>query len=182
MDAGCKTPWIAKKTLEDSRIPILPYTRYKGRKNKFRSWDFTYDLEHDCFICPRDQELRYTTTSKDGRRTYHSNPKIYQCCPCRQVCGDNEKGQRLLTTHICQEHLDLAEQLRKTQRGLARVSTWVRIKFAAINLKKLALCLSKSLDFSSLCLSEHIRFAGGTKGQLPQTIPGIAAGIYASEA
>lgn len=32
MDAGYKTPWIAKKFLEDSRIPILPYTRYKGKK------------------------------------------------------------------------------------------------------------------------------------------------------
>ena len=41
MDAGYKTPWIAKKILEDSRIPILPYTRYKGRKDKFRPWDFT---------------------------------------------------------------------------------------------------------------------------------------------
>ena len=32
MDAGYKTPWIAKKVLEHSRIPILPYTRYKGKK------------------------------------------------------------------------------------------------------------------------------------------------------
>lgn len=31
MDVGYKTPWIAKKVLEDSRIPILPYTRYKGK-------------------------------------------------------------------------------------------------------------------------------------------------------
>ena len=174
MDAGYKTPWIAKKTLEDSRIPILPYTRYKGRKDKFRPWDFTYDLEHDGFICPREQKLRHTTTSKDGRRTYRSTPKMCQCCPCRQVCGANEKGQRLLTAHIWQEHLDLAEQLRKTQRGkeiyslrketiervfadakekhgmrythhrgLARVSAWVRLKFAAMNLKKLALWWDK---------------------------------------
>ena len=81
----------------------------------------------------------------------------------------NEKGQKLLTRHIWQEHLDLAEALRKTERGkqiyarrketiervfadakekhamrytqhrgLARVTTWVRLKFAAMNLKKLA--------------------------------------------
>ena len=30
MDAGYKTPWIAKKTLDDGKIPILPYTRYNG--------------------------------------------------------------------------------------------------------------------------------------------------------
>ena len=178
MDAGYKTPWIAKKTLEDSRIPILPYTRYKGRKDRFRPWDFTYDPVQDCFLCPKGQQLRHTTTSKDGRRTYRSTPELCRNCPCRQVCGANEKGQRLLTTHIWQEHLDLAEQLRKTQRGkeiyslrketierffagakekyglrythhrsLARVSNWVRLKFAAMNLKKLALWCSKSLDF-----------------------------------
>ena len=179
MDAGYKTPWIAKKTLEDSRIPILPYTRYKGRKDRFRPWDFTYDLVQDCFVCPKGQQLRHTTTSKEGRRTYRSTPKICQSCPCRQACGANGKGQRLLMTHIWQEHLDLAEQLRKTQRGkeiyslrketiervfadakekhglrythhrgLARVTAWVRLKFAAMNLKKLALRYSKSLDFS----------------------------------
>ena len=36
MDVGYKTPWIAKKVLEDSRIPILPYTRYKGKNDRFR--------------------------------------------------------------------------------------------------------------------------------------------------
>lgn len=27
MDAGYKTPWIARKILQDGRIPVLPYTR-----------------------------------------------------------------------------------------------------------------------------------------------------------
>ena len=27
MDAGYKTPWIAKKTLDDGKVPVLPYTR-----------------------------------------------------------------------------------------------------------------------------------------------------------
>lgn len=34
IDAGYKIPWIAKKTLDDGKIPILPYTRYKGKKDK----------------------------------------------------------------------------------------------------------------------------------------------------
>ena len=76
-------------------IPILPYTRYKGRKDKFHPWDFTYDPEHDSFQCPKGQPLRHTTTSWDGKRTYRSTPKICRCCPCRQVCGANEKGQRI---------------------------------------------------------------------------------------
>lgn len=37
---------------------------------------------------------------------------------CREACGANAKGQRVLTTHIWQECLDLAEQLRKTNLGI----------------------------------------------------------------
>ena len=180
MDAGYKTPWIAKKVLEHSRIPILPYTRYKGKKDKFKPWDFTYDASTDSFTCPRGHELRHTTTSKEGKRTYRSSPKICNDCPCRTACGANESGQRMLTTHIWQEYLDLVEHLRKTERGkelyamrketiervfadakekhamrythhrgLARVSAWVRLKYAAMNLKKIAIWKWNASDFAS---------------------------------
>ena len=170
MDAAYKTPWIVKKILDDGKIPLVPYTRYKGRKDVYKPWEFTYDEGQDCFICPQGCRLRHTTTSKDGKRFYRSTPKDCRNCPCREACGANAKGQRVLTTHIWQEYLDLAEQLRKSERGqeiyalrketiervfadakdkhgmrfthrrgLARVSSWVRLKFAAMNLKKLAL-------------------------------------------
>jgi hypothetical protein len=169
MDAGYKTPWIAKKTLDDGKVPILPYTRPKGKKDGYRPWDYQYDPAKDCFICPQGQELRHTTTEKDGKRTYRSTPKNCKDCPCKAMCSANEKGQKMLTTHIWQEYLDIVEQLRKTERGrmiyamrketiervfadakekhamrythhrgLAAVTRWVRLKYAAMNLKKLA--------------------------------------------
>ena len=131
---------------------------------------FTYDEGQDCFICPQGCQLRHTTTDKNGKRFYRSTPKDCRNCPCREVCGANAKGQRTLTTHIWQEYLDLAEQLRKTtrgkeiyqmrketiervfadakekhamrythHRGLTAVTRWVRLKYAAMNLKKLAI-------------------------------------------
>ena len=169
MDAGYKTPWIAKKTLDGGRIPILPYTRYHGKKDGYKPWDYTYDPSADTFTCPQGKVLRHTTTDKEGRRSYRSTPKDCKNCPCKGLCGANEKGQKLLTTHIWQEYLDLVEQIRKTElgkqlyamrketiervfadakekhamrythhRGLARVTGWVRLKYAAMNLKKLA--------------------------------------------
>ena len=169
MDAGYKTPWIAKKTLDDGKIPILPYTRPHGRKDGYRPWDYKYDIVNDQFICPQGEILRHTTTDRDGKRSYRSTPKNCRDCPCKKLCGANEKGQKLLTTHIWQEYLDIVEQLRKTERGkmiyamrketiervfadakekhamrythhrgLARVTGWVRLKYAAMNLKKLA--------------------------------------------
>ncbi len=169
MDAGYKTPWIAKKVLEDGQIPILPYTRKNTKKNGFKPWEYEYDAEKDRYICPEGKVLRHTTTDRDGKRTYRSTPSICRNCPSREACGANEKGQKILTRHIWQEHLDLVEALRKTDRGkelyakrketiervfadakekhamrytqhrgLARVTTWVRLKFAAMNLKKVA--------------------------------------------
>ena len=169
MDSAYKTPWIAKKTLEDGKIPILPYTRRHYKEGTYRPWEYTYDIENDQFICPKNGILRHTTTDKEGKRTYRSTPEKCRSCPCRTKCGANEKGQKLLTTHIWQEYLDLVEQLRKTprgkeiyamrkqtiervfadakekhamrythHRGLAAVTRWVRLKYAAMNLKKLA--------------------------------------------
>ena len=170
MDAGYKTPWIAKKTLDDGKIPILPYTRRNGKKDGYKPWEYEYDPVNDQYICPQGRTLRHTTTSKDGKRTYRSIPKECKDCPCKALCGANEKGQKMLTTHIWQEYLDIVEQLRKTERGkelyamrkqtiervfadakekhamrythhrgLARVTHWVRLKYAAMNLKKLAI-------------------------------------------
>ena len=87
-------------------------------------------------------------------------------CPSKAYCGANEKGQKLFTTHIWQEYLDIVESIRKTElgkriyaqrketiervfadakekhamrythhRGLAAVTRWVRLKYAAMNLK-----------------------------------------------
>ena len=178
MDAAYKTPWITKKIVDSGRIPILPYTRYKGKKDIFRPWDFLYDPTKDSFLCPEGHELRHTTTSKDGKRTYRSTPKLCRNCPQRIACGANEQGQRIITTHIWQEYLDIAEQLRKTEkgkklyamrkesiervfadakekhamrythhRGLVRVSTWVRLKYAAMNLKKLAIWMWNTFGY-----------------------------------
>ena len=169
MDAGYKTPWIAKKILDDSRIPILPYTRKGYKDGQFRPWEYEYDVVTDSFTCPRGEQLRHTTTDRDGKRIYRSTPSKCRNCPCREKCGANEKGQKILQTHIWQEYLDIVEALRKTERGkalyakrketiervfadakekhamrytqhrgLARVSSWVRLKFAAMNLKKMA--------------------------------------------
>ena len=170
MDAGYKTPWIAKKTLDDGKIPVLPYTRYNGRQDRYKPWEYSYNPENDTYTCPCGEQLRHTTTDRNGKRTYRSTVEKCRDCACRVKCGANEKGQKVFTAHIWQEYLDLAEQIRKTERakdiyaqrketiervfadakekhamrythhrGLAAVTRWVRLKYAAMNLKKMAI-------------------------------------------
>lgn len=192
MDSAYKTPWIAKKTLDDGVIPVLPYTRSSGNKAWYKPWEYHYDQERDLFTCPNGGELRHTTTDREGRRTYRSRPEHCRGCPHKALCGANEKGRKLLSTHIWQAYLDTVEQVRKTERGkalyaqrketiervfgdgkekhalrytqhrgLARVTQWVRLKFAAMNLKKLAVWAWNSPCFSPL-LSLFSRFHRST--------------------
>lgn len=70
MDAEYKTPWIAKKTLDDGRIPILPYTNHHFKQGIYKPWEYEYDPKENCFICPHRGILRHTTTSKERKRTY----------------------------------------------------------------------------------------------------------------
>ncbi len=181
MDAGYKTPWIAKKTLDDGKVPILPYTRYNGNKDRYKPWEYTYDPINDSYTCPWGGVLRHSTTDREGKRSYRSTPADCRDCPCKAKCGANEKGQKLFTTHIWQEYLDLVEQIRKTDRakdiyaqrketiervfadakekhamrythhrGLAAVTRWVRLKYAAMNLKKLANWSWKNSFFNAI--------------------------------
>ena len=170
MDAAYKTPWIAKKILDGRKVPIMPYTRFKGDKSRYKPWEYKYNSEDGSYICPQGGVLRHTTTNKDGKRTYRSTPANCKDCSFQSKCGANEKGQKVMVTHIWQEYLDIVEDIRKTDlgkeiyaqrketiervfadakekhamrythhRGLAAVTRWVRLKYAAMNLKKLAI-------------------------------------------
>ena len=43
-------------SLGGRRSVLLPltYTRYKGKKDTFKPWDFTYNVVNDSFVCPED--------------------------------------------------------------------------------------------------------------------------------
>ncbi|HWP51024.1 MAG TPA: sodium/glutamate symporter [Clostridia bacterium] len=183
MDAVYKTPWIAKKIFVDEKLPILPYTRPKGSKEQYKPWEYLYNPENDTYACPQGGVLRHTTTDGDGKKIYRSTPKYCVNCPHKKRCGANAKGQTVLSRHIWQGYLELAEQLRKPEwareiyamrkqtiervfgdpkekhamrytqhRSLARVTQWVRLKYAAMNLKKLATGAWNSPCFSHIFL------------------------------
>ena len=93
MDVGYKTPWIAKKTLDDGKVPVLLYTRYTGNKDRYKPWEYTYDPADDTYTCPRGGILRHTATDREGKRSCRSTTEQRGNCPCKAKCGANEKGQ-----------------------------------------------------------------------------------------
>ena len=189
VDAGYKTPWICKKIFDDGRIPSMPYKRPMTKDGFFRKYEYVYDEYYDCYLCPNDKVLKYTTTNRDGYREYKSNPK--DCASCEKIaqCTESKNKQKLVTRHIWEHYIEMAEDIRHSQlgketyskrsqtiervfadakekhamryttyRGLNQVTNWVRLKFTAMNLKKLAMWRYKNEIFHKICVNMSIFF------------------------
>ena len=169
-DAGYKTPWICKKIIDDGRIPSMPYKRPQTKDGFFKKYEYVYDEYYDCYLCPNDKVLKYTTTNREGYREYKSNPN--DCAKCEKIaqCTESKNKQKVVTRHIWENYMEIAEDIRHSAlgketyskrsqtiervfadakekhamrytpyRGLNQVTNWVRLKFAAMNLKKMAM-------------------------------------------
>jgi transposase/transcription elongation factor Elf1 len=113
-DAAYKTPAIARYLFTNHLRPVLPYTRPRGDKQLFRKNEFVYDEFFDCYLCPQNQPLHFSTINRKGYREYKSTPVICQNCPLRPQCTTSQSCQKVVTRHIWQDYLDQVEHLRHT--------------------------------------------------------------------
>jgi len=114
MDAGYKTPHIVRSLLKDGVIPLLPRTNPKTGKGFFRKYEYAYDEYYDCYICPNNLPLAYSTTNREGYKEYKS--KSYHClqCPYRARCTRSSNATKVVTRHVWQDYMDMAEDFRLT--------------------------------------------------------------------
>lgn len=113
-DAGYVHPYICKRIFEDEKFPILPYKRPMTKKGFFRKNDFVYDEYYDCYICPNNKILKYSTTSREGYKEYKSNPKDCEHCPFRNECTASRNHQKVVIRHVWAEYVESANELRYT--------------------------------------------------------------------
>ncbi|WXJ82790.1 IS1182 family transposase ISBcl1 [Moorella humiferrea] len=170
VDAGYKIPAICREIIKAGKDPIMPYKRPMTAKGYFKKHEYVYDEYYDCYICPNNQILSYSTTNRHGYREYKSDPAICRNCPKRIQCTRSKNFTKVVTCHIWEPYLERAEDLRHTQRGkelyrkrgetiervfadakekhgmcytqlrgLKKVSRYLTLLFACINLKKLAI-------------------------------------------
>ncbi len=111
-DAGYKTPPIAKMLIDDGIEPIMPYTRPKTKEGFFPKYEFVYDEHYDCYLCPNNQILKYSTTNRDGYREYKSNSKICKSCPYLSKCTSSKDYVKVVTQHIWAAYIEQVEELR----------------------------------------------------------------------
>ena len=82
------------------------------KKGFFKKYEYVYDEYYDCYICPNNKILKYSTTNRDGYREYKSNSKDCKSCEHLSICTNNKNKQKLVTRHIWQNYLEEADHLR----------------------------------------------------------------------
>jgi transposase len=119
LDAGYKIPYIAKTLIDDGVAPYMPYKRPMTKKGFFFKNDYVYDEYYDCYLCPCDQVIPYSTTNRDGYREYKSCPEVCKSCPSRAACTQSANCQKVITRHLWQGYLDETDENRYTDKGKA---------------------------------------------------------------
>lgn len=116
-DAGYKTSPIAQYVFENDMTPVLPYTRPRTKEGYLKKQEYVYDEYYDCYICPQGQILKYSTTTKDGKRQYFSNPFECKNCPLLSQCTQSKEHKKLIERHVWESYLEEADHLRHTQEN-----------------------------------------------------------------
>lgn len=113
-DAAYKTPTLTRFFSHLKLRPVLPYTRPRGSKELLPKKLYVYDEYFDCYICPEDKLLTFSTINRQGYREYKSDPKTCVNCPMLDQCTRSKSHQKVLTRHVWADYLDEAEHLRHT--------------------------------------------------------------------
>jgi len=114
LDAGYKTPAIAKKLLDDAVKPLFPYKRPMTKEGFFPKREYVYDEMYDCYICPWNKVLEYSTTNREGYREYKSNPCDCRNCPHLSMCTLSRNHQKVVQRHVWEDYMEQCEDIRYT--------------------------------------------------------------------
>ncbi len=106
------------KGLEERGINgVLAYSRPPKRKGFLPKRAYVYDEHFDCYLCPKDQPLKYRTTTREGYREYVSKPKVCKACELLGKCTQSSTHIKVVTHHIWQHHKDQVDEHRYFEWG-----------------------------------------------------------------
>lgn len=117
VDSGYDTTDI-KKYFEDNNIfGVIAYRRYQQGNTNIRKYEFKYNKEQDCYICPKTgATLPYTGRVDRNGYKYYSDRENCQGCPHINECCRTQ-GYRIIRRLICEELNENARERRLSERG-----------------------------------------------------------------
>lgn len=115
LDAGYVNPAICREIILSGHTPLMPYKRPMTNKDFFKKYEYVYDEYYDCYICPNNELLSYSTTDKNGYKQYKSDSEKCKNCPLREQCTKSKNCQKKITRHIWEEYKEQANENRYTK-------------------------------------------------------------------
>jgi transposase len=117
LDSGYLTNPICKGLYDRTIFGVIAHRRYKPVKGLMPKSKFIYDKERDIYVCPNQQVLPYSTTTREGYREYKSNSKICVDCPLLKECTRSKNHQKVITRHVWEEYKEKVRNNRLTVSG-----------------------------------------------------------------
>ncbi len=90
----------------------MPYKRPQTQKGYFKKYDYVYDEYFDCYICPNNKVLKYSTTNREGYREYKSCPQDCEKSPYLFKCTESQNHTKVVTQHIWDNYIEICEDIR----------------------------------------------------------------------
>ena len=101
----------------------MPYKRPMTGKGLFKKYEYVYDEYYDCYICPNNEVLFYST-NRQKMDINSINRTLNKCvdCPLREQCTRSKKCQKIITSHIWEEYKEQTNENRYTQNWKDQLS------------------------------------------------------------
>jgi transposase len=123
------------RAVEDMGIrAYVPLPNWEQNSAYFGASNFSYDAEHDRYVCPNGQALRRTHTSEAGQRIlYRAQASICRNCPLRSQCTPAKKSGRSVYRSFGEEYLERVRAYHQTpayEKAMRKRKVWVEPLFA----------------------------------------------------
>jgi len=128
MDAGYTSPVLSNMLIEKQVLPVLPYTRPKGKKvlnpeTKEKEFTYTkqyfkYNEEENYYICPWLKKLKYKGVDSLGYRSYKTSKKDCMNCPYKYKCTNQDTKE--IKRHFLENTKEYVREIRLSDFGKER--------------------------------------------------------------
>ncbi len=111
----------------------LPLPDWEQKTPYYGLRQFTYDAEHDAYMCPQDQPLRFLHTDfTTARVAYRGDAAICNACPVKARCTASDHG-RLVHRNFAEPYLDRVRAYHQGEpyaKAMRKRKVWVEPLFA----------------------------------------------------
>ncbi len=122
------------KAIEDAHVrAYLPLPDWEHMTPYYGSSQFTYDAEHDRYLCPQGQPLLPSRIEyKEQKVEYSAGAATCNACPCKAQCTSSKRGRQLHRSFYA-DYLERVKGYHQTsayQKAVNKRKVWVEPLFA----------------------------------------------------